>query len=44
MCEISSQPHMRSNRRQDMERFVRNAISIAVAIGTSGLMFAVTLG
>jgi hypothetical protein len=35
---------MRSNRRCIMERFVRSAIGIAVAIGTSGLMFAVTLG
>jgi len=26
-----------------MERIVRNAIGVAVALGTSGLMFAVTL-
>jgi hypothetical protein len=26
-----------------MDRIVRNAISLAVAIGTSGLMFAATL-
>jgi hypothetical protein len=32
-----------SSRRHDMEQIVRNAISVAVAIGTSGLMFAVTL-
>ncbi len=40
---MSSQPHMRSKQEANMERFVRNAISVAVAIGTSGLMFALTL-
>jgi hypothetical protein len=44
MCEESSgcvsQPQ---KRRQKMQRIVRNAIGFAVALGTSGLMFAVTL-
>lgn len=30
-------------RRMTMDRIVRSAIGIAVAIGTSGLMFAATL-
>jgi predicted PolB exonuclease-like 3'-5' exonuclease len=45
-CEVSSQPHVRSKTKtggNTMERFMRSAIGIAVAIGTSGLMFAVTL-
>jgi hypothetical protein len=40
---MSSQPHCGSAGGKMMERFVRSAIGIAVAIGTSGLMFAVTL-
>lgn len=31
------------NRRIDMDRLLRNALGLAVALGTSGLMFAVTL-
>ena len=34
---------VQSNRRYDMERLLRNALGLAVALGTSGLMFAVTL-
>ena len=30
-------------QEENMERIVRNAFGLAVALGTSGLMFAVTL-
>jgi hypothetical protein len=35
--------HRETDRRHIMDRIVRSAIGIAVAIGTSGLMFAATL-
>lgn len=30
-------------QEENMERLMRNAVGLAVALGTSGLMFAVTL-
>ena len=45
-CETGSRPYLagaNSNRRKTMERIVRNALGMAVALGASSLMFAVTL-
>lgn len=39
-CEMSSLMH---KQEENMQRLMRNAFGLAVALGTSGLMFAVTL-
>jgi hypothetical protein len=39
-CEMTSPIY---KQEENMERFMRNAFGLAVALGTSGLMFAVTL-
>ncbi len=45
-CEVGLQPHLANATKQEekiMERIVRNALGLAVALGASSLMFAVTL-
>ena len=42
MCEMKI-AIVQFYRRNDMDRLLRNALGLAVALGTSGLMFAVTL-
>ncbi len=39
MCEESS--HQPSNKEYDMVRYLHNALGLAVALATGGLMFAV---
>ena len=39
MCEGSS--HSLTRKEQNMVRFLHNALGLAVALGTGGLMFAV---
>ena len=39
-CETTSLSH---KQEENMQRLMRNAVGLAVALGTSGLMFAVTL-
>jgi hypothetical protein len=43
---VGLQPHLANATKQEekiMERIVRNALGLAVALGASSLMFAVTL-
>lgn len=45
-CEVGLRPHVANATKQEekiMERIVRNALGLAVALGASSLMFAVTL-
>jgi hypothetical protein len=41
MCEDSSQLH--TKQEEIMRQFMQNALGLAVALGTGGLMFAVAL-